>query len=82
VLNKAARDLAQDLRADLGKRILGPEYPLVSRIQNLYIKQILVKIERGSNVSGLKDMIRAKIDDLQKIPGYRQVRVIVDVDPT
>lgn len=81
VLNKAARDLAQDLRADLGKRILGPEYPLVSRIQNWYIKQILVKIERGPNVSGLKELIKVKIEDLQKISGYRQVRVIVDVDP-
>ena len=81
ILNKASRDLAIDLRADLGKRILGPEYPLVSRIQNWYIKQILVKIERGSNVAGFKELIREKIDELLKIPGYRQVKVIVDVDP-
>jgi primosomal protein N' (replication factor Y) (superfamily II helicase) len=81
VLNKAARDLAQDLRADLGKRVLGPEYPLVSRIKNFYIKQILVKIEKGPNVGGLKEMIRKKIDDMQKIPAYRQVRVNADVDP-
>jgi primosomal protein N' (replication factor Y) len=81
VLNKAAKDLAQDLRAELGKRVLGPEYPLVSRIQNWYIKQILVKIERGPNVAGFKELIRAKIDELQKIPAYRQVRVITDVDP-
>jgi primosomal protein N' (replication factor Y) len=81
VLNKAARDLAHDLRTDLGKRILGPEYPLVSRIQNWYIKQILVKIERGSNLSVIKERMKAKIDELQKIPAYRQVRVIVDVDP-
>ncbi len=82
VLNKAARDLAKDLRTDLGKRVLGPEYPLVSRIQNWYIKQILVKIERGPNVMTFKELIRGKIDEFQKIPGYRQVRVIVDVDPS
>ncbi len=81
VLNKAARDLAHDLRLELGKRILGPEYPLVSRIQNFYIKHILVKIERGPNVSALKNKIREKIEILQKTPAYRQVRVIVDVDP-
>lgn len=81
VLNKAARDLAQDLRADLGKRILGPEYPLVSRLKNFYVKQIMVKIEKGPSVSALKDIIRAKISELQKIPGYGQVRVNVDVDP-
>jgi primosomal protein N' (replication factor Y) len=82
VLNKAARDLAHDLRADLGKRVLGPEYPLVSRIQNWYIKQILVKIERGQNVAAYKDLIKKKIDELTKIPAYRQVRVITDVDPS
>jgi primosomal protein N' (replication factor Y) len=81
VLNRAAKDLAQDLRADLGKRVLGPEFPLVSRIQNWYIKQIMVKIERGPNVAGFKALIRAKIDELLKIPGYRQVKVITDVDP-
>jgi len=82
VLNRAAKDLALDLRADLGKRILGPEYPLVSRIQNWYIKQILVKIERGPNVAPFKELIRKKIELLTKIPDYRQVRVITDVDPT
>jgi primosomal protein N' (replication factor Y) len=82
VLNKAARDLAIDLRADLGKRVLGPEYPLVARIQNWYIKQILIKIERGPNVAPFKDLIRKKIEVIRKIPDYRQVRVITDVDPT
>jgi primosomal protein N' (replication factor Y) len=81
VLNKAARDLAMDLRADLGKRILGPEYPLVSRLKNFYIKQIMVKIEKGANSSGIKDIIRARINVLQKMPGYGQVRVNADVDP-
>lgn len=81
VLNKAARDLAHDLRNDLGKRILGPEYPLVSRIQNLYIKNILIKIERGPNVSGFKTIIRQKIEELHKNPAYRQLKVIPDVDP-
>jgi primosomal protein N' (replication factor Y) len=82
VLNKAARDLATDLRTDLGKRVLGPEFPLVSRLQNLYIKQILIKIERGPNVGALKDLVKQKIDLILKIPEYRQVRVIADVDPT
>jgi len=81
VLNKAARDLAHDLRTDLGKRILGPEFPLVSRVQNWYIKHILVKIERGANLASMKELVRAKIENLQKTPSYRQVRVNADVDP-
>jgi primosomal protein N' (replication factor Y) (superfamily II helicase) len=81
VLNKAARDLAMDLRADLGKRILGPEYPLVSRLKNMYIKQIMVKIEKGENTSAIKDKIRIRINELKKMPGFGQVRVNADVDP-
>jgi primosomal protein N' (replication factor Y) len=81
ILNKAAGELATDLRGSLGKRVLGPEYPLVSRIRNLYIKQIMVKMERGPNAVQIKDQIKRTIDEFQKMQVYRQVRVIVDVDP-
>jgi primosomal protein N' (replication factor Y) len=81
ILNKAAGELAADLRSTLGKRVLGPEYPLVSRIKSLYIKQILIKVERGPNVVPFKDQIRKHIEEFQKIQVYRQVRVVVDVDP-
>lgn len=81
VLNKAARDLAHDLRTALGKRVLGPEYPLVSRIQNLYIKHILIKIERGLNVSSCKEVIKQKTGAIQKMQAYKQIRVVIDVDP-
>jgi primosomal protein N' (replication factor Y) len=82
ILNKAAAELATDLRVTLGKRVLGPEYPLVARIKNLYIKQILIKIERGPNVASFKEKIKKHIEEFQKIPTNRQVRVVVDVDPT
>lgn len=81
VLNKAARDLAHDLRVDMGKRILGPEYPLVSKIQNWYIKHIMVKIERGNNIAEMKKIILNRIENTGRIPAYRQVRVVIDVDP-
>jgi primosomal protein N' (replication factor Y) len=81
ILNKAAGELAVDLRSTLGKRVLGPEYPLVSRIKSLYIKQIMIKIERGPNVVPFKDQIRKHIEEFQKIQVFRQVRVVVDVDP-
>lgn len=81
ILNKAAGELASELRKTMGKRVLGPEYPLVSRIRNLYIKQVMIKIERGPNVIPFKDQIGKHIEEFQKIQVYRQVRVVVDVDP-
>jgi primosomal protein N' (replication factor Y) len=81
VLNKAAAHLAADLRHSLDKRVLGPEYPLVSRIKNLYIKQILIKIERPSPLKNFKQTILKAAGELQQIREFGQVRVILDVDP-
>jgi len=81
LLNKAADSLAKDLRGLMGKRVLGPEYPLVSRIKNLFIKQILIKMERGAGVAAFKNKINHRVEEFRKIPAYRQVRVVIDVDP-
>ena len=46
LLNEAASELAKVLRNKFGRRILGPEYPSVSRIKNEYLKKILFKLEK------------------------------------
>lgn len=81
VLNKAASRLASDLRGIFGKRILGPEYPMVSRIMNLYIKQIMIKMERGGEIITMKEKLHRVLEEFSKIKEYSGVRVIVDVDP-
>ena len=45
VLDQAAELMASCLRKGLGERVLGPDKPPVSRIQTLFIKKIVVKIE-------------------------------------
>jgi primosomal protein N' (replication factor Y) len=81
VLNKASAHLAADLRQGLQNRVLGPEYPLVARIKNLYIKQILIKIERPASLKSYKQIILKAVQNLQQVREYGQVRVILDVDP-
>lgn len=81
LLNRASDVLARELRVVLGKRILGPEYPLVARIKNLYIKQILIKMEKGAALNSLKEKLMHSITGFHKIQAYRQVRVVIDVDP-
>jgi len=78
-LNDAAAFLAHDLRRLFSKKVFGPEYPVVSRIRNLYLKNILIKLERGSHLQQHKD-------DILKIIGefaakFSSVRISVDVDP-
>lgn len=81
LLNQAAAALAADLRAVFGNRILGPEYPMVSRIMNQYIKQILIKLERGSRLISLKDQLTEILQRFEKIREFSGIRIIVDVDP-
>jgi primosomal protein N' (replication factor Y) (superfamily II helicase) len=81
ILNDAARDLAHLLRNKLQNRVLGPEYPLISKIKNLYIKNIMLKLERSENLNQQKHEILETISRFKGEASYKSVRVIIDVDP-
>jgi primosomal protein N' (replication factor Y) (superfamily II helicase) len=81
LLNKAADVLAKSLRKVFGKRILGPEFPMVSRIMNYYIKHIMFKIERGVSSAAMKARLVEEIGKFQQEPSFRPVKVLMDVDP-
>ncbi|MBK7028393.1 MAG: primosomal protein N' [Bacteroidales bacterium] len=81
VLNSAAAELAKILKGKFGKRILGPEYPQVSRIRNLYLKNIMIKLEKGVNLPKVKEDIFSAIQKLYTSHIHSPVRVIIDVDP-
>lgn len=80
LLNTGARVLAEILREPFGKRVLGPEYPMVSRIKNQYIKTILIKLERTASLHQMKIELQKKIEEFEKIQEFKSVRVQVDVD--
>ncbi|MCD4745344.1 MAG: primosomal protein N' [Bacteroidales bacterium] len=81
LLNNAAGDLAKQLRGKFGNRILGPEYPIVSRIKNQYLKHILIKLERNISLSSMKLELKKQIDIFYTEQNYKSVRVLIDVDP-
>jgi primosomal protein N' (replication factor Y) (superfamily II helicase) len=81
LLNKAATDLAARLKKTFGNRVLGPEYPMVSRVMNYYLKQILVKFERNSSMVSMKSALIKDLEDFYTEKKYSSVRVIIDVDP-
>jgi len=81
LINRAADELAKRLRALFGKRVLGPEYPTVSRIRNQYLKNILIKFEKGIALPKAKEEIKKAIIKLNAHPDYKPVRVVIDVDP-
>jgi primosomal protein N' (replication factor Y) len=80
-LNYFADLLGKELRNIFGKRVLGPEAPVIYRIQLWYIKTIIIKIERDKPPSKAKLLIREVIDRVEKEKGASSLRIVVDVDP-
>ena len=80
-LNPAAAELAAMLRPIFKQDLLGPEYPVVSRVKNLYIKQMMVKFRRDFNTQKVKELIAQQIHLFQQNSEYKSVQVQVDVDP-
>jgi primosomal protein N' (replication factor Y) len=81
LLNKYADILVNDLKAIFGRRVLGPEFPIISRIQLWYIKTILLKIEKDKPAAKARQLILESIDKLEKEKGATSLRIAIDVDP-
>jgi len=81
LLNVAAQRLTDMLRSQLGKRVLGPEQPLVARVRNYYIKQIIIKVERQVAVQKVKEVLKASLLTFNSEKLYKGVILQVDVDP-
>lgn len=81
VLNQAADWLATQLRGAFDGRVLGPEYPLVSRVRALYLKVITIRFERTEAIASAKELMQRMADDLVKRDGWSRVLVHFDVDP-
>jgi len=77
-----AEYLAVELRKHFGDRVIGPEYPLISRIRNFYIKSIMLKFERDTiSIVKVKAVIRDVIQEFQTTKLSKGCIVQPDVDP-
>jgi len=81
VVSSGAQQLATSLRSVFKERVLGPEFPVVRRIQNQFLKQIKLKIERDAPDSKIKDKISELIDNFYSYAAHKSIRVVIDVDP-
>ncbi len=81
IVKKASFHLKDNLSGSLGTRVLGPEFPLVSRLKNQYIMHILIKLEKSSSVSFIKQKILDGINELNEDLRFKRVLVQLDVDP-
>lgn len=76
---EASFALAQQLRIIFGQRVYGPDVPIVTRIQSLHIRKIMLKLELTINLSQAKNKIMETINTL--LLQHKSVTVSIDVDP-
>ncbi len=81
LLNQASDFVAKGLRHNLGDNVLGPEPPLIGRVQGLFIMNILVKINREQPLARIKELINYYINGLKQRKELYALVVSIDVDP-
>lgn len=82
MVSNQASYLAAGLRKHFGDRVVGPEFPLISRIRNYYIKNIMLKFERDAvSIAKAKNIIREVITNFQTTKLSKGSVVQPDVDP-
>ena len=81
VVANAADKLAALLRQDLKDYIVGPAAPVINRIRNQYLMEILIKLPKEHGMSmTYKKVIRNHINLLLGEKSYKSVHVVADVD--
>jgi primosomal protein N' (replication factor Y) len=80
-LDMSSNELAQSLKEVFKERVLGPEYPIITRINNYYLKQIILKTEKELSQHQIKVRLQEIIDHFYSIPSNKSTKVVVDVDP-
>ena len=81
LLIKAAAGYAETLRHLFGNRILGPDEPHIARIQSLYIRKIMLKVEIQASMSKVKAILRSVYEAQMADKSLRSLVVYYDVDP-
>ena len=79
-VNNASEWLGKSLKNTFNENVLGPTSPAVSRIRNLHIKTLLVKLPKNRSIKQSKQVIQKIKNSFQSIGEFRSVRFIVDVD--
>jgi primosomal protein N' (replication factor Y) len=82
VAEAAAQTIAIALIQSFGNLVTGPADPVIGRVRNMYIVELLLKVKRDSaSVAHAKSVIKAQIALLQSDKQLRSVFVQLDVDP-
>jgi primosomal protein N' (replication factor Y) len=81
MVHNAANKLAGFLKADFGENVVGPAQPIIGRLRNQYIMELMLKLPKESAGQSQKQAIQHHINLLQSEKLYKSITIIADVDP-
>jgi primosomal protein N' (replication factor Y) (superfamily II helicase) len=80
-VEQAAQVLGNWLRPHVGARLVGPAVPLVGRVRNNYLQEMLIKLPRDSKViTDTKRLVQEHFIRLLAEKQFRSVFIVPDVD--
>jgi primosomal protein N' (replication factor Y) len=80
-LRAASEKLAASLRIDFKDKIIGPAAPIISRIRDQYLMEIMIKLPKDNLLAKYKQAVKNHIDLLIQEQQYRSIFIAIDIDP-
>ena len=82
IAEEAANIMMHGLKVNFAKQSNGPAQPVVDRVRNQYLWEILIKLPKDAKQINLcKKEIQQQISIIQSNKRYRSVTILPDVDP-
>ncbi|MCU6768621.1 primosomal protein N' [Barnesiella propionica] len=81
ILNSLSIQYARTLREVFGERVLGPDNPPVARVQSLYIRKIVLKVEVNASMIRVKEILRKVYENMLTDGRFKSLILYYDVDP-
>lgn len=77
----AVQKVAEYLQAKYAGWVIGPNVPIIQKINNYYLRELLIKIPKNYNaLNRIKMDIQEAINALYQFQSFKQIRVVIDVD--
>lgn len=81
LLDLMAQTMAAKLRTVFGNRVLGPDKPPVARVQTLFIRKIVLKIETNAPMARARELLVQVQKEMVAEDRFKSLIVYYDVDP-
>lgn len=80
VLDHLATEMGQLLRRIFAQRVLGPDVPPVARVQTMFIRKVLLKMETSADIADVRMRLWQVRQYLSSRPEYKSAVIYFDVD--